>query len=324
MSVDISLVIPVYNEHESLPPLHGKLLSVLESLSFEWQIIYVDDGSTDGSTEILKQLQADDARITVAIQRRNFGKSNALMTGFMLATGDRIITMDSDLQDDPDEIPRMLEKLDDGYDLVSGWKRNRKDPLSKRIPSKIANTITGYFTGLQLRDMNSGFKAYRSECAKSLTIYGDLHRYIPVIAHLDGYNVTDIPVTHHERRYGHSKYGVERLLRGGFDFLTILFLGRYGHRPLHFFGILGGILLSIGLIINLILAIEWFQGIRPIGDRPLLLLGILLVLVGLQFLTIGLIAELVVSLKQENENPLSSVRTIYRDEPETLPDESMT
>jgi glycosyltransferase involved in cell wall biosynthesis len=235
------------------------------------------------------------------------------MAGFALADGERIITMDSDLQDDPDEIPRMLACLDEGFDLVSGWKRDRKDPLSKRIPSKIANAITSRSTGLYLRDMNSGFKAYRRECAKHLTIYGDLHRYIPVIAHLAGYNVTEIPVTHHERRYGSSKYGVERLLRGGFDFLTILFLGRYGHRPLHLFGVLGGILLGLGLAINLLLTVEWFQGVRPIGDRPLLLLGILLILVGIQFLTMGLVAELVVSLKQDNQNPLSNIRAIYRD-----------
>lgn len=313
MSLDLSVVIPVYNEHASLSLLHEKLLSVLEPMSLRWQIIYVDDGSTDGSTDILKQLQADDSRVIVIVQRRNFGKSDALMAGFALADGERIITMDSDLQDDPDEIPRMLACLDEGFDLVSGWKRDRKDPLSKRIPSKIANAITSRSTGLYLKDMNSGFKAYRRECAKHLTIYGDLHRYIPVIAHLAGYNVTEIPVTHHERRYGSSKYGVERLLRGGFDFLTILFLGRYGHRPLHLFGVLGGILLGLGLAINLLLTVEWFQGVRPIGDRPLLLLGILLILVGIQFLTMGLVAELVVSLKQDNQNPLSNIRAIYRD-----------
>ena len=195
---------------------------------------------------------------------------------------------------------------------MTGWKQTRRDPLSKRIPSKIANTVTGWLTGLHLHDMNSGLKAYRAECAHHLHIYGDLHRYIPIMAHLDGFRVAEIPVTHHPRRFGRSKYGAGRLIRGGLDLITVLFLTRYGRRPLHLFGVAGGLLLSVGLVINLILTAEWFRGVRPIGDRPLLLLGVLLMLVGVQLLTMGLIAELVVALMQRRDDPLATTRELLR------------
>lgn len=309
---EISLVVPVYNEHESLQPLHERIASVMKSVGRPWELIFVDDGSSDGSTKILRQLQADYANVVLGVQRRNFGKSAALMSGFALARGAVIVTLDSDLQDEPGEIPRLLAALDEGYDIVTGWKQTRRDPLSKRIPSKIANTVTGWLTGLHLHDMNSGLKAYRAECAHHLHIYGDLHRYIPIMAHLDGFRVAEIPVTHHPRRFGRSKYGAGRLIRGGLDLITVLFLTRYGRRPLHLFGVAGGLLLSVGLVINLILTAEWFRGVRPIGDRPLLLLGVLLMLVGVQLLTMGLIAELVVALMQRRDDPLATTRELLR------------
>ena len=310
----LSLVIPVFDEAESLHPLHEKLLAMLNSLNLDWEIIYVDDGSRDSSTKILRELAESDSRVIAAIQRRNFGKSIALMTGFALATGDYIATLDSDLQDEPNEVPRLLECLREGNDIVIGWKQKRNDPLSKRIPSKIANGMTRFATGLDIHDMNSGLKLYRQECAKRLRIYGDLHRYIPIIAHLDGFRVAEMPVVHHPRQFGKSKYGLGRLLRGGFDFLTVLFLSRYGRRPMHLFGLIGLISFSLGVLINLELTRQWFNGVRPIGDRPLLLLGILLILVGIQFLTMGLVAEMIVTVHQDSNDPLATMRSLYRKE----------
>jgi glycosyltransferase involved in cell wall biosynthesis len=322
MTLELSIVIPVYNEKESLSTLMDKIVTTMQAMPLSWEVVFVDDGSTDGSTDMLLALQQTYPSIIVAIHRRNFGKSSALMTGFALAAGQYIVTMDSDLQDEPGEIPRLIEKIDAGYDLVSGWKQDRQDPLSKRIPSKIANLITSRVIGLQLHDMNSGLKAYQKQCTQRLRLYGDLHRYIPVMAYLDGYRIAEIPVVHHQRQFGQSKYGAGRLLRGGFDFLTVIFLGRFGHRPLHFFGLIGLILLVLGLLINASLTLEWFQGIRPIGDRPLLLLGILLMLVGIQLLTIGLIAELVVSINQKQQDALVNVQKIYPSSPEPVRQDS--
>ncbi|PJF45185.1 MAG: glycosyltransferase [Phototrophicales bacterium] len=308
--MELSLVIPVYNEVESLPHLYTKLVQQLEALGKTWEIIFVDDGSKDGSTEVLKRLQSEDSRITVAIQRRNFGKSLALAVGFELARGDVIITMDADLQDEPSEIPNLLAKIDEGYDLVVGWKKKRHDPLSKTIPSYIANRITRLLTGVQLHDMNSGLKAMQAEVARTIRIYGDLHRYIPIIAHYNGFAVTEIPVVHHQRQFGRSKYGPGRLLRGGFDLLTVVFVANYRYRPLHLFGGIGSLMTFLGLVINAYLTIEWFRGDRPIGDRPLLTLGVLLMIVGVQLLTIGLLAELLVSSIQQRANPLDTVRQV--------------
>lgn len=310
----LSVVIPLYNEVESLPHLHPKVMTVAERLGVEYEIIYIDDGSTDGSTEWLIDLQRKTPCVIVAIQRRNFGKSLALGVGFRLARGEIIVTMDADLQDEPEEIPALLQKISEGYDVVSGWKKNRQDPASKRIPSRIANGTTAWMTGIKLNDMNSGFKAYNASCVRRLHLYGDLHRYVPVLAHYAGFRVTEVPVTHHRRQFGRSKYGPGRLLRGGLDLMTVLFINQYGRRPLHLFGGAGGIMLLLGLFINFMLALDWFRGIRPIGDRPLLILGVLLMLMGVQLLTIGLVAELLVHFIQRNENPLSTLEAIHRHE----------
>jgi glycosyltransferase involved in cell wall biosynthesis len=313
-SVDISVVVPVYNEHDSLHTLNEQILSVLQDLGLTWEIIYIDDGSTDGSTEILETLYHENEHTTLAILRRNRGKSQALSIGFRLAAGRIIITMDSDLQDDPYEIPNLLAKVNEGYDVVVGWKKDRHDPISKTLPSRIANGATRMATGLHLHDMNSGLKAITASCVNEINIYGDLHRYLPIIAHFEGFRVTEIPVVHHPRLYGKSKFGAGRLLRGGLDLLTVVFLNNFRYRPLHLFGGLGSFLLALGFLINFYLTIEWFKGVRPIGDRPLLILGVLLMVVGVQLLTTGLLAELLVAYIRTREDPLRTVYRIYSKE----------
>src|SRR5579859_5858366 len=310
-SIDLSIVIPVYNERESLKLLHQKLVSVLSNLDLSWEIVYVDDGSNDGSTVILKEITSTNESAIVAVQRRNFGKSLALAAGFALARGQVLITMDADLQDEPEEIPHLLSKLAEEYDVVVGWRQRRLDGWSKRLPSWIANKMTTFLTGLPIQDMNSGLKAYRRECVQRISLYGDMHRYIPVIAHFMGYRITEVPVVHHKRQFGKSKYNAMRLLRGGLDLVTVLFLHKYGRRPLHLFGVLGGILLLLGILINVSLIVGRIETANPIGNRPALLFGILLMLMGVQLLSLGLLAELLVAYIQKSENPLSTA-TVYR------------
>lgn len=310
--IELSFIIPVYNEYESLPHLHPKVTAVAQELGVPYEIIYIDDGSQDGSTKYLIDMMNQDLHVVVVVQRRNFGKSSALKVGFQIAQGRKIITMDADLQDEPQEVPRLLQKLDEGYDVVTGWKKVRQDPLSKRLPSRIANKITSMFSGIYLHDMNSGFKAYTSQCVRNLHLYGDLHRYIPVLAHYAGFRVAEIPVTHHKRQYGHSKYGSGRLLRGGLDLLTVMFINQYGRRPLHLFGGIGAIMIFVGLTINLILTLEWLIGDQAIGSRPALLLGVMLMLMGVQIVSVGLLAELIVHFIQRSEDPFSTVQQIYK------------
>ncbi len=290
---DISIVIPLLDERENLPELMASLQAVLSDLGREYEIVFVDDGSTDGSFAVLEQLCARNPRAMAIQFRRNFGKAAALSAGFAQAQGDVVITMDADLQDDPREIPRFLAELERDVDLVSGWKFPRLDPLSKTVPSQIFNLVTRLATGVNIHDFNCGFKAYRREVVAELQIYGELYRYIPALAHQQGFRVGEIKVQHHPRRFGSSKYGVARFARGFFDLITVLFLMRYNSRPLHIFGWLGLFSLLSGLIINLYLTVLWFMGERPIGDRPLLMLGVLLVILGAQFISLGLIAEMV-------------------------------
>ncbi len=290
--MDISVVIPVYNEAESLVALHEQLGQSLAGVGGEYEIIFVDDGSRDGSFEVLEGLHQADGRVKVIQFRRNFGKSAALAAGFAEAQGEIIFTLDADLQDDPVEIPRFLEKLEQGYDLVTGWKFPRLDPLSKTLPSKLANFTIRTTSGIQIHDFNCGFKAMRREVAEEITLYGEMHRYIPVLAHQRGFRVGEIKVKHHPRRFGQSKYGIERLLRGLFDFMTVSFLTRFTRRPLHFFGWLGIISFSVGFLIDLYLVIVKLMG-NLIGDRPLLMLGTLLIIIGVQFVSFGLLAEMI-------------------------------
>ncbi len=290
---DISVVIPVLNEEENLAELVAILHEVLSGLGQDYEIIFIDDGSTDKSFAVLEKLHTQDARVKVVQFRRNFGKAAALSAGFDEAQGDVIITMDADLQDDPREIPRFLAEIEKGYDLVSGWKFPRRDPLTKTLPSQLFNFATRLTTGVRIHDFNCGFKAYRREVVAELQIYGELYRYIPAMAHQQGFRVGEIKVKHHPRRFGSSKYGLSRFARGFFDLITILFLMRYDRRPLHIFGWFGLLSFIGGLIINVYLTVLWFIGERPIGDRPLLMLGVLLVILGAQFISLGLIAEMV-------------------------------
>ena len=290
---DISVVVPVLNEGVNLVQLTTILHSVLVDLGKEYELVFVDDGSTDDSFSVLEELHSQNPRVKAVQFRRNFGKSAALTAGFEEAQGKVIVTMDADLQDDPREIPRLLDELEKGFDLISGWKHPRQDPLTKTIPSWFWNYATRLTTGVRIHDFNCGLKAYRREVVADLQIYGDLYRYIPVLAHQQGFRIGEVKVKHHPRRFGVSKYGVGRFARGFFDLITVLFVMRYTFRPFHVFGWLGLFSFFGGLLINLYLAVLWFMGERPIGNRPLLTLGVLLVILGVQFISLGLIAETV-------------------------------
>jgi glycosyltransferase involved in cell wall biosynthesis len=294
----ISVVVPLHNEERSIGLLHEELQASLDPLGDEWEVVYVDDGSTDGSFGALTRLHAREDNVRVVRMRRNFGKAAALAAGFAQTAGDRVVTIDGDLQDDPSEIPRLLAKLDEGFDLVSGWKARRRDPLSRRIPSKLFNWVAGWMSGLHLHDMNCGLKAYRAEVVRSLVLYGELHRFIPVLAHEQGYRVAELPVNHRPREHGRSRYGLERYLRGFLDLLTVSFMGRYRHRPLHLFGGLGLLLGVVGVALLVYLTVVKLMG-NAIGQRPLLTLGVLLVVVGMQFFTLGLISEMITSHHEE-------------------------
>lgn len=291
----LSIVIPAYNEAESLPVLMVQIRDVLKKHNYTAEIIFVNDGSTDRTHEVLEQIatehKSDNLQINVIHFRRNHGKAAGLMAGFAAAHGEIVITMDADLQDDPSEIPKMLEQLDSGkYDVVSGWKYPRKDPLEKRMFSFFYNRITALFTGVKLHDMNCGFKAYHVEVVKELHLYGDLHRYIPILCAQAGYRVGEVKVKHHPRRFGVSKYGLKRIPKGFFDLLTVLFLTRYLKRPLHVFGMIGGIVAFIGVIIGCYLAVLWFMK-GGVGFRPLLMMSVLMVILGVQFFSIGLLGN---------------------------------
>ncbi len=294
----ISVVIPVHDEELSVALLYDELSAAFAGDSRAWEAVFVDDGSSDGTFAALTRLHGANDNVRVVRLRRNFGKAAALDAGFGEATGDVVVTIDGDLQDDPSEIPRLLAKLDEGYDLVSGWKTKRRDPLTRRIPSRIFNTVAGKVSGVHLHDLNCGLKAYRAEVVEGMQLYGELHRYIPVLAHYRGYRVTELPVNHREREHGRSNYGVERYVRGFLDLLTVTFMGRYRHRPLHLFGGLGLIAGMMGLAILVYLTIVKLAG-HAIGQRPLLTLGVLLIVVGIQLLSLGLLSELITSHHEE-------------------------
>jgi glycosyltransferase involved in cell wall biosynthesis len=293
--MELSVVVPVLDEVDSLPTLYRELTATLEMLGRSYELLFVDDGSHDGSFATLEKLHRSDDRVRVIQHRRNFGKAAALQSGFRAARGEVIVTLDADLQDDPAELPRLLQHLEDGHDLVSGWKHNRQDPASKTLPSRLFNRVTAWLTGVRLRDFNSGYKAYRREVVEELRLYGELHRFIPALAAWRGFRVDEVPVHHRPRRFGRSKYGSARFWRGSLDLLTVLFLTRYTRRPLHLFGSLGLVAWAIGGAVNLYLAALWLAGVRPIGNRPLLAFGILGMLVGLQFFCLGLLSELILS-----------------------------
>jgi glycosyltransferase involved in cell wall biosynthesis len=311
----VSVVVPVHDEERSVALLYDELSSALEPLGVPWDTIFVDDGSTDGTFAALTRLHNATTNVRVVRLRRNFGKAAALVAGFDQARGDIVVTIDGDLQDDPAEIPRLLAKLDEGFDLVSGWKTRRQDPLSRRLLSRIFNRVTSAFSGVRLHDMNCGLKAYRADVVHGLRLYGELHRFIPVLAHYRGFRIAELPVNHRPREHGRSRYGVERYLRGFLDLLTVSFIGRYRHRPLHLFGGLGLVLGLIGSGVLVYLTVVKALG-HAIGQRPLLLLGVLLVVIGMQFFSLGLISEMITSHHEE--------RARERDRAELLVDEILS
>lgn len=312
--MDVSIVIPLLNESESLRELYGSVEGAMSSTGREWELVFIDDGSTDSSLDVLRALHEQHDNVIVLSFGRNLGKSAALAVGFREARGAIVVTMDADLQDDPAEIPKMLELIDRGYDLVSGWKKERKDPLSKRLPSKVFNGVTRAVTGLSIHDMNCGLKAYRGGVVRTIRIYGELHRYTPVLAHWAGFRVTEVPVRHHARRFGSSKYGLERFTRGFFDLITVLFLRRYVTRPLHLFGMVGVVLFVGGFGIGLYLTVLKIMG-EAIGRRPLLTLGILLMVIGVQFVSVGLLGEMVANLRSDDFSYPVRERLSRREDP---------
>ncbi|WP_424353698.1 glycosyltransferase family 2 protein [Methanosarcina mazei] len=293
----LSIIIPVHNEEENILELYKSLYNILSLVGKTYEIIYVDDGSTDDSFEKIKSIE--DTRVKVVRFQRNYGKAAALSCGFKKSKGDIVITMDGDLQDDPKEIPRFIEELDK-YDMVSGWKSKRYDPISKTLPSRFFNWLTRFITGVKINDFNCGYKAYHNYVVKNINLYGEFHRYIPALAYWRGYSVGEIEVEHHPRIHGESKYGVERLLKGFLDLITVTFLMMYKKRPLHMFGGIGFLLSFSGVFISVYLMFLWIIGER-IGDRPLLMLGILLTVIGAQFVSLGLIGELITNSRNNDD-----------------------
>jgi len=297
--MDLSFVIPVYNEKQSIELLYNEIISNLNSKTYE--IIFIDDGSSDGSFEEMNKLAKKDSCVKVIKFRSNFRKAAALQAGFNRAEGDIIFTLDADLQDNPKEIPRFIEKIEAGYDLVTGWKKKRQDPIGKTFPSRIFNAVTSLTFGLKLHDYNCGFKAYRKELVKELDIYGEMHRYIPALAHAKGFRVTEIPVEHRPREFGKSKYGKERYIRGFLDLLTVKLVTGFTSSPLYLFGRLGIFFTFLGIITGVYLTVMKYAFMQSLRDRPLLFLAILLIMVGLQFISVGLLGELIVHQSRDSK-----------------------
>lgn len=291
--LDVTVLVPVLDEAGTVEELAERVAAVLDGLRRSFEIVFVDDGSRDGTAERVRSARERDPRVKLVRLRRNFGKAAALTAGFDRSHGDLVVTIDGDLQDDPTEIPRLLETLEQGgYDLVSGWKKDRRDPISKTLPSKLFNWVTGRLAQVDLHDFNCGFKVYRREVLEEVPVYGELHRYIPVLASRRGFRVGELAVLHHPRKSGVSKYGWDRFYKGLLDLMTVLFITKYTRRPLHLFGLIGLISFGLGFAIDAWLAFLWaFRG-ESLSNRPLLIFGVLLMLAGLQVLTTGLLAEM--------------------------------
>ncbi len=300
----ISIVIPIYNEEENIPILYDKLKNVLNRMDIQYEIIFVDDGSSDNSRKILEDIAAKDKHVKVVEFARNFGQTSAMMAGMDISSGDVIITMDGDLQNDPEDIPRLLEKIHEGYDVVSGWRKNRKDAaISRKIPSKIANWLIGKLTGVKIHDYGCTLKAYRASVVKNVRLYGEMHRFIPAIASMVTATdkIVEIPVKHHPRLYGKSKYGISRTLKVIVDLLFVWFMKKFMQKPIHFFGIGGILLLILGSIAFLYLLALKLTG-NPIGGRPLLIISVLLILSGLQMITTGIVSEVLMRIYFESQD----------------------
>jgi len=311
--VNISVVIPIYNEEENITLLYDELSGVMSSLGCDYEILFVDDGSSDSTLSILKSIQTADRNVVVVQFRKNFGQTAAMSAGFDYARGEIIITMDGDLQNDPHDIPRLIDKISEGFDVVTGWRYERKDAfVSRRLPSIIANKIISWTTGVALHDYGCTLKAFRKEVIKNINLYGEMHRFIPAIASGMGISFTEIKVNHRARRFGSSKYGISRTIRVVLDLITVKFLLSYATRPIQIFGLLGIISGTVGFIIAMIMTIQrQFFGV-PLSDRPLLLLAILLIFIGIQFVSIGLIAELQARTYHETQQkPVYFVKDVF-------------
>jgi len=321
----ISIVVPVYNEQESLAVLHQEILAEMETVGMQFEVVFVDDGSTDGSWQVIAELAGKYASVKGIRFRRNFGKAAALSAGFSHAKGDPVLTMDADLQDDPAEISRFLDTLAYGHDVVSGWKRKRYDPWHKVFPSRIFNFLVSWLTGVKLHDHNCGMKCYRAEVFREVRLYGELHRFIPVLAAARGFRVGEIEINHRKRKFGRSKYGVRRFLKGFLDLLTVKFLTGFGQRPQHMLGGIGLFSFLMGLIGMLYLTVTWFirlydpEAFRPLHERPLLLYSLGAVLLGGQMMSIGFLAELITAyMSRETESYSIAERTEPRAENEIV------
>ncbi len=294
----VSVIIPLLNEEESLRDLHEQLKTVMSRIGGNYELIFVDDGSTDNSFKVLRELRQRNNRVKAIRFRRNYGKSAALAVGFQKAQGDFVITMDADLQDDPAEIPNLIRELKGGLDVVSGWKKRRKDPLGKTIPSKFFNYVTAKVTGINIHDFNCGLKGYKNDVVKSVNVYGELHRYIPALAHWLGFKVGETVVNHRPRKFGKTKFGMARYSRGFLDLLTVVFTTRYVSRPLHLFGGWGILSSLIGFFISVWLVYEKYFNDQPLSNRPLFIVALIMIIVGVQFVSMGLLGELITRNQQ--------------------------
>lgn len=309
MKLDLSIVIPLLNEAESLPELEAWIRRVMTANNFTYEVLFIDDGSSDDSWKVIEQLSSENPNVKGIRFRRNYGKSAALQIGFGQAKGDVVITMDADLQDSPDEIPEMRNMiLNQGYDLISGWKKKRYDPITKTIPTKLFNWATRKMSGIYLHDFNCGLKAYKSDVVKSIEVYGEMHRYIPVLAKRAGFHkIGEKVVQHQQRKYGHSKFGFERFINGFLDLLSISFVTRFGKRPMHIFGLLGTLCFFIGFLIAAFLVYEKFVNqVYKMTDRPIFYLGILLMIIGSQLFLAGFLGELIARNGADRNNYLIS------------------
>jgi len=316
--VKISVVVPVYNEKDNVTILHQKIKDVMIKNSYDYEIIFVDDGSSDGTFDIMREIAKEDRNLKIIRFRRNFGQTAAMAAGFDYAKGDVIVSLDGDLQNDPEDIPELLKKIEEGYDVVSGWRKNRQDEKKRVAFSKVANWLIGKITKVNLHDYGCSLKAYRSDVAKNLHMYGELHRFIPVLANIYGASITEIPVKHHPRQFGQSKYNLSRTFRVIVDLILMYFMQKFITRPIHFFGIIGFFLFALGFGIDTYLAVEKIFFGMNIGNRPLLLMGVLLILTGINLGGIGIISEFLTRIYYESQNKkIYNIKTMINFNDET-------
>ena len=314
--IDVSVIVPLYNEEGNVNELYQELFSVLEGQKFSYEILFVNDGSSDKTGELIQKIREQDSHVTVVNFRRNFGQTAAMSAGFDYASGEVIITMDGDMQNDPANIPQLLDKINEGYDVVAGWRFDRQDPfLNRRLPSMIANKVISIITGVHLHDYGCTLKAFKKDVTGSIKLYGEMHRFIPAIASAMGVSIAEVKVNHRSRLHGSSKYGISRTFRVILDLITVKFLLSYSNRPIHVFGLIGMGSFCLGSLIAFVLVLQRQIYAMPLSDRPLFLLAILLVFIGIQFVTFGLISELQIRTYHESQNkPIYYVKNVLRDE----------